>query len=212
MIPLIWQAGTRCICIPATDCKWGVLMESLTDLQSLLWSHWFTVSLNSDDEKLRGWRRSWESHVGGHFPFTLKSMWTEESQDLKNAACIWYEDLGLILCSNSNSPYCRDEGKRWLSPNRSARFSHLLSGAENFIFCLVAVVSSVQLSSILAENVKICTVFKASVAFMVQVLLVLKPQKIKCSPKNFQMCFILIGSLYSKLKSRVNGTVKFKLL
>lgn len=46
----------------------------------------------------------------------------------------------------------------------------------------------------------------------VQVLLVLKPQKIKCSPKNFQMCFILMGSLCSKLKSRVNGTVKFKLL
>lgn len=59
---------------------------------------------------------------------------------------------------------------------------------------------------------EICTVFKASVGFMVEVLLVLKPQKIKCSPKNFQMCFILMGSLCSKLKGRVNGTVKFKLL
>jgi len=58
MILLIWQAGTRSICILATDCKYGMLTESLTDLQSLLWSHWFTISLNSDDEKLRGWQWS----------------------------------------------------------------------------------------------------------------------------------------------------------
>ena len=136
-------------------------------------------------------QKLWRTHSPTWPPFLQRNQakWTSKSRELFSG--FWGTNFakGRIL-------------------GRHLQFS--TRGRKSSLFAIV--VSSVQLTSILAQNVEICTVFQASVGFMVQVLLVLKPQKIKCSPKNFQMCFILMGSLCSKLKSRVNGTVKFKLL